>query len=556
MSFERMAATFPSTQQLLIKVYHKGEVRRFLLDKWTTSLDQLYVEAISIFGLSPTDYVLAHEEKLIASGTSLTRVVEEWKMRGDAPPVLKFNLRQISDQLICEQTECSADESDIANLVARLSGLEEASDAMHLVARVASVLLGAQDRADVCKRLNSHLDSLAADSCFAADDLSEGLDQVVPAQRVSFGAGGGASEEPSRCAPIICDGCFKTIHKLRWVSKAQPNYDLCEACIRARPQDTHLYRRVAHFHPGYLNRRHRALCDFCDARIDGTRYKCRVCPDFDLCESCIERASEEHSGHHFIPLFHPSETEWALRECLNDGIVHRHVYCDHCNRDICGVRYKCLQCANYDLCADCERLTPSVHHPYHTFAKVRHLLSDADEDAVPTAPFTESKTIQTDKTAACQQVGSDPEGGDTAALIGLVDGIAEGGPMGLYDMLPNHEIVQEMPGSFRSGDIPDAEGGSQADLLCQSTQSVDNTSDTHEDKDSVDSPVGTADSFSRASEDSKDERDDPSPRDEPLKHPEGTVDKEDGDSVHEDHPSQPQEEVGSEDGDYDFVEEY
>mmetsp|Transcript_14126 Transcript_14126/g.40145 ORF Transcript_14126/g.40145 Transcript_14126/m.40145 type:complete len:728 (-) Transcript_14126:92-2275(-) len=46
--------------------------------------------------------------------------------------------------------------------------------------------------------------------------------------------------------------------------------------------------------------------------------------------------------------------------------------CDACNRRILGTRYKCINCADFDLCADCE--AEGTHHlPTHAFVKLgRH----------------------------------------------------------------------------------------------------------------------------------------------------------------------------------------
>ena len=48
--------------------------------------------------------------------------------------------------------------------------------------------------------------------------------------------------------------------------------------------------------------------------------------------------------------------------------VHATVTCDGCEKcPIVGVRYKCVQCPNYDLCADCE----AKHiHSHHLFTKI------------------------------------------------------------------------------------------------------------------------------------------------------------------------------------------
>ena len=44
-----------------------------------------------------------------------------------------------------------------------------------------------------------------------------------------------------------------------------------------------------------------AFCDRCMKPIDGIRYKCQQCPDFDYCLNCVIRASSIHPGHEFVP---------------------------------------------------------------------------------------------------------------------------------------------------------------------------------------------------------------------------------------------------------------
>merc|ERR1712018_408411 len=47
-------------------------------------------------------------------------------------------------------------------------------------------------------------------------------------------------------------------------------------------------------------------CDSCDGSINGFRYKCMVCPDYDLCGSCESKGI--HPGHNMIRIASPEST--------------------------------------------------------------------------------------------------------------------------------------------------------------------------------------------------------------------------------------------------------
>ncbi|KAK7111984.1 microtubule-associated protein futsch-like [Littorina saxatilis] len=51
--------------------------------------------------------------------------------------------------------------------------------------------------------------------------------------------------------------------------------------------------------------------------------------------------------------------------------VHDKIICDHCDQMIVGLRYKCGNCTNYDLCEPCEGMYPPVHDTTHVFVKLR-----------------------------------------------------------------------------------------------------------------------------------------------------------------------------------------
>lgn len=123
---------------------------------------------------------------------------------------------------------------------------------------------------------------------------------------------------------------------------------------------------------------HPALCDNCNSRIYGVRYKCSVCPNYDLCSKCEAQniANNIHiASHCFLKMYnspnqHPVITHLAI--------------CDYCGERIVGHRYKCVNCADFDLCQLCEyvhstRLCSSqIHNPDHMFLKVSQPVSFLD----------------------------------------------------------------------------------------------------------------------------------------------------------------------------------
>ena len=55
-----------------------------------------------------------------------------------------------------------------------------------------------------------------------------------------------------------------------------------------------------------------------------------------------------------------------------EGPRHVGVVCDSCNSEIYGVRYKCLVCADYDLCSSCEKNGEHVDHNMVTIRDPRN----------------------------------------------------------------------------------------------------------------------------------------------------------------------------------------
>ncbi|XP_023276454.1 sequestosome-1-like isoform X3 [Seriola lalandi dorsalis] len=75
-------------------------------------------------------------------------------------------------------------------------------------------------------------------------------------------------------------------------------------------------------------------CDGCEGPVVGTRFKCSVCPNYDLCSAC--QAQGTHTEHALLPIWHPLQQwfprgKWMkrIRNCpgnqnqnLNQGKTH------------------------------------------------------------------------------------------------------------------------------------------------------------------------------------------------------------------------------------------
>ncbi|XP_071864040.1 refractory to sigma P [Bombus fervidus] len=67
----------------------------------------------------------------------------------------------------------------------------------------------------------------------------------------------------------------------------------------------------------------------------------------------LQIAREEMRQHNKIYI-KPFSSEQKAPSHEKEKAVHFGVYCDGCDNDIIGFRYKCIQCEDYDLCEQCE----------------------------------------------------------------------------------------------------------------------------------------------------------------------------------------------------------
>jgi len=140
------------------------------------------------------------------------------------------------------------------------------------------------------------------------------------------------------------------------------------------------------------------VCDGCEQGIRGIRYKCKQCPDYDLCENCNSKKENIHDKTHTFDTIERPRCPYAAQHkpgqqnphhnhnhhrgrwgfggipnantntTNSEEVIHRAV-CDSCKQNIRGIRYKCTQCNDYDLCQACEAKKEIVH-PGHAFQTI------------------------------------------------------------------------------------------------------------------------------------------------------------------------------------------
>ena len=102
--------------------------------------------------------------------------------------------------------------------------------------------------------------------------------------------------------------------------------------------------------------------------IQGVRYRCSMCPNFDLCSRCIEPNVKQHPSNHLflrIDVEQRDEVTMFPAAVNRSAIVHPNSTCIGCNKsgkDFQGVRYQCAQC-QIDLCEACEM--QGIHDTSH-----------------------------------------------------------------------------------------------------------------------------------------------------------------------------------------------
>lgn len=110
------------------------------------------------------------------------------------------------------------------------------------------------------------------------------------------------------------------------------------------------------------------ICDECfplgtqPAAMKGWRWKCAMCPDYDLCTSCVMHTKHDKE-HIFVSAIPPGGQEVPGHLLGMPNIptagppcsVHAGITCHGCFGQVAGLRFKCAVCSKFDLCESCFR---------------------------------------------------------------------------------------------------------------------------------------------------------------------------------------------------------
>lgn len=210
-------------------------------------------------------------------------------------------------------------------------------------------------------------------------------------------------EMPVQCLTLLspmhalADGSFREEELLSFAQTAVEAYESLEPNIkmevRGRLQDlSNMLCSPQQVHHGIV-------CDGCQQTpLQGRRFKCKVCRDYDLCQTCMEK--DCHPGHEFE----------EVPECQAPGNVfpmwQPTVYCDGCDAHPLeeANRYKCTICKDYDLCKSCFSSRQHIHPEHDSWI---HQGAQVAEAAPPNTQSLDAKASITAMASLLQH--SDPK---------------------------------------------------------------------------------------------------------------------------------------------------
>ncbi|THH02356.1 hypothetical protein EW026_g520 [Hermanssonia centrifuga] len=201
---------------------------------------------------------------------------------------------------------------------------------------------------------------------------------------------------------VTCQGCRQQINGVRHRCLDCDNFSLCGACVGSTwtrsahpvhhaffpielPWDSDAFQQAFERRKTYNilapdAPEHAGItCDGCNKGIVGIRHKCLSCPNFDYCTQCLSNPDERFMhdlAHAFLPVPKPGDLNQllAVRAACQEPappVVHKGVACNECRDEIIGVRHRCLDCPDFDLCELCiSRGAKQDHNSAHQFLEL------------------------------------------------------------------------------------------------------------------------------------------------------------------------------------------
>ncbi|PVV03408.1 hypothetical protein BB560_002101, partial [Smittium megazygosporum] len=175
---------------------------------------------------------------------------------------------------------------------------------------------------------------------------------------------------------IVCDACNSRVYPLRWKCVVCKDYDECQDChsslfrvkhehvlaalptfeVDANPNDNTLF---------YSPKEDR--CNTCAKPIDGIKWNCGVCSNFNICGLCKIKSGNSHpdqlgKDHELTAYYNvvSSSMDPTKSRRNNENTLN----CDGCKEIITGESYKCDLCSDFDLCGNCIQRANEIH-PCH-----------------------------------------------------------------------------------------------------------------------------------------------------------------------------------------------
>lgn len=149
--------------------------------------------------------------------------------------------------------------------------------------------------------------------------------------------------------------------------------------VERMPSPTPTLPIVKAFVPPVVARTPMRTCNNCVMELPDKEFlHCTTCEDFDLCKTCfLNDKHGHHPKHGFLPAVEGTVFPMAICKRLAPGRNQRHhAICDGCDKFIFGIRHKCLDCPDWDYCADCV-VNAGFVHPNHRFVPIYEQFADS-----------------------------------------------------------------------------------------------------------------------------------------------------------------------------------